>query len=411
VIRRWLVFNGVGVLGFGVQLGVLSALLAWTDWHYTLATALAVEAAVLHNFVWHQRCTWRDREVAGRASLLERLWRFHLLNGAISLAGNVAIVWFLAGKAGVHPLPANAIAVMACSVVNFAGSEVLVFRTATVALLALLTASPLLASTPIELTAAELQPQTVAAWQKYERAIDERFNNLTSASQPFFAHDLFKRDGTWRSAAIKGQVVMFQADRPLPGGATIDVPDGKIHHWIGAIFVPNTTVQALVDRLTRVAGSEAGSYEDVIASKLLSRDGNALRVYMKIRREAPLVTVTYNTEHQVQFRSLGGPRATNRSVATKIAELVQAGTPQESEQRPGADSGFLWRLNAYWRYEETNGGVLIECESVSLSRGIPMLARPFVGGIVDRIARESLEKTLVSLRKILGREVTAARAR
>jgi putative flippase GtrA len=405
------VFNGVGVLGFGVQLGVLAALLAWTDWHYTLATAVAVEAAVLHNFVWHQRCTWRDRGAAGTTSVLDRLWRFHLLNGAISLIGNVTIVWLLASHAGFHPLLANAIAVIACSVVNFAGSEVLVFRTATVALLALLTTSPLLAATPSELTAAELTPQTLAAWQKYERAVDERFHNLNAEAQPFFVHDAFKRAGTWRDAAIKGQVVMFQAERPIPGGATIDVPDGKIHHWVGAIFVPNTTVHALVDRLIRIAGSEAGSYEDVIASKLLSRDGNAVRVYMKIRRDAPLVTVTYNTEHQVQFRSLGGPRATNRSVATKIAELAKAGTPQEYEKRQGDDSGFLWRLNAYWRYEETNGGVLIECESVSLSRGIPMLARPFVGGIVDRIARESLEKTLVSLRKVLGRELTAARAR
>jgi putative flippase GtrA len=404
------VFNGVGVLGFGVQLGVLAALLAWTDWHYTLATALAVEAAVLHNFVWHQRCTWRDREAAGTTSVLDRLWRFHLLNGAISLIGNVAIVWLLAGKAGLHPLPANAIAVIACSVVNFAGSEVLVFRTATIALLALLAAPPLRAATPSELTAAELTPPTLAAWQKYERAVDERFNNLTANAQPFFVHDAFKRAGTWRDAAIKGQVVMFQADRPIHGGATIDVPDGKIHHWVGAIFVPNTTVHAVVDRLIRVAGSEAGSYEDVIASKLLSRDGNALRVYMKIRREQ-FVTVTYNTEHQVQFRSLGGPRASNRSVATKIAELAKVGTPQEYEKRQGNDSGFLWRLNAYWRYEETNGGVLIECESVSLSRSVPWGLRPFIGGVVNGIARESLEKTLVSLRKVLGRELTAARTR
>ncbi len=410
MIRRWLVFNGVGVLGFALQLAVLAALLAWTNWHYTVATALAVEAAVLHNFLWHQRCTWRDREARGTACVLGRLWRFHLLNGAISLIGNVAIVWLLAAKTGVHPVPANAIAVIACSVVNFAGSEVLVFRTATVALLALLTASPLLAATPEELTAAELTPPTLAAWQKYERAVDERFNGLTSSTQPFFVHDAFKRDGTWRRTAINGQVVMFQADRPLPGGATIDVPDGKIHHWVGAIFVPNTTVQALVDRLIRVAGSEAGSYEDVIASKLLSRDGNALRVYMKIRREQ-YVTVTYNTELQVQFRSLGGPRATNRSVATKIAELAKVGTPQEYEKRQGNDSGFLWRLNAYWRYEETNGGVLIECESLSLSRNVPWGFRLFVGGIVNGIARESLEKTLVSLRNVLARELTASRAR
>ena len=58
------------------------------------------------------------------------------------------------------------------------------------------------------------------------------------------------------------------------------------------------------------------------------------------------------------------------------------------------DNGFLWRLNAYWRYEAWNGGVLVECESVSLSRPVPLLLRPMAGPIVDRIARESLEGTL-----------------
>ena len=69
----------------------------------------------------------------------------------------------------------------------------------------------------------------------------------------------------------------------------------------------------------------------------------------------------------------------------------------------GNDHGFLWRLNAYWRYEQVNGGVLIECESVSLSRSVPVLLRPFVTGTVERIARDSLQKTLVSLRTELTR--------
>jgi hypothetical protein len=61
--------------------------------------------------------------------------------------------------------------------------------------------------------------------------------------------------------------------------------------------------------------------------------------------------VTYNTEHSVEYRRLGGRRATSRAVATRIAELADAGTPAEREKGPGQDHGFLWRLNAYWRYE------------------------------------------------------------
>jgi hypothetical protein len=122
---------------------------------------------------------------------------------------------------------------------------------------------------------------------------------------------------------------------------------------------------------------------------------------MKLRRSA-IITVTYNTEHQVEYRRLGPRRATARSVATRIAELADAGTPREREKGPDDDSGFLWRLNAYWRYEELDGGVLIECESVSLSRNAPFGLRTLVGPIVERIARESLEKTLRTLRVVLS---------
>jgi hypothetical protein len=114
-----------------------------------------------------------------------------------------------------------------------------------------------------------------------------------------------------------------------------------------------------------------------------------------------VVTVTYNTEHAVEYRRLGSARATGRSVSTRIAELENAGTPQEREKPDGRDQGFLWRLNAYWRYEAANGGVLIECESMSLSRDVPALLKWFVGGMVEGVARESLERTLSSLKRAL----------
>ena len=122
---RFLRFNTVGVLGFAIQLGVLTALLH-LNVHYLAATALAVEAAILHNFLWHERWTWRDRPVTGRARL-GRLWRFHAVNGFVSLAGNVLLMRLLVGTLGVPPLAANVIAVIACSLINFSGSDRIVF--------------------------------------------------------------------------------------------------------------------------------------------------------------------------------------------------------------------------------------------------------------------------------------------
>ena len=131
----------------------------------------------------------------------------------------------------------------------------------------------------------------------------------------------------------------------------------------------------------------------MLASKILEDRGDTLRVYLKLTRKE-LITVTYNTEHLVELTRHGPGRASSRSVATKIAELADAGTPREREKPAGSDLGLLWRLNAYWWYEEVPGGVLVECESLSLSRGIPLLLKPFASGTVDRIARESMARTL-----------------
>ena len=129
-IRRWLAFNAVGAAGVVLQLAVVAVLVHGWGVHYLLATGVAVEAAILHNFVWHQRWTWRDRPVPSRRAAAERLARFHLLNGAVSLAGNLTAMAALTGALQMDPVPANMIAIAACSFVNFALSHTLVFRTA-----------------------------------------------------------------------------------------------------------------------------------------------------------------------------------------------------------------------------------------------------------------------------------------
>jgi putative flippase GtrA len=391
-VRRWLLFNGVGVMGVAVQLGVLALLVHGLGIHYLVATALAVEAALLHNFVWHQRWTWRDRPVRTTRDMLVRLGHFHLLNGAVSLVGNVAVMWALA----------QTVPMVACSIVNFCGSELVVFRTAgataLTVILVLLTGASASANAGPEL-AIELKPATLAAWQAYEQKVDERYQRLTAAGSPFFALDEYGI-AKWRDTVRAGGVAMERIDTPAPRTARPTIPEGRVHHWIGAVFVPGLTVADVVRRLQEGAGRESQSYKDVLASKLLSKAGDKLTVFLKLRRESVL-TVVYNTEHAVEYRRLGGTRATSRSVATKIAELADAGTPQEREKPAGTDRGFLWKLNAYWRYEQVDGGVIIECESISLSRGVPALLRPFISGVVDGIARDALDKTLASVRGVL----------
>lgn len=378
---RVVIFNVVGILGLGLQLIALWMLIS-SGVTLTLATLLAVELAVLHNFAWHQRWTWRDRPTTSRRGTAERLVRFHLANGAVSLVGSVVLTTLLVQKAGWAPLVANAAATIGCALVNYFASDILVFRASTIALA--------LAFIPSVTARAEQPSAAIAGWDKHVSAVEKRFADASSA----FALDVEKVP-RWRERVKADEIVLHEVETP-------GVDDGKLHHWAGAIYIPHTTVQRVVDRLLEYAGRESEFYPEVKASRLIHRDGDRVRVYLRLYRDAGPVEATYNTEHAVEYRRAAA-RATARSVSTKIAELDKAGTPQEREKRPGEDNGFLWRLNAYWRYEQFVDGVLIECESVSLSRSVPWLIRPLANPIVDRIARESLRNTLTSLRAFLRR--------
>jgi putative flippase GtrA len=131
---RWWKFNFVGGMGIVVQFSALFALKSILHFDYLFATAIAVEAAVVHNFVWHEQFTWADRTngaaavtVSSRNSL-PRLLRFHLANGAVSLFGNLALMKVMVGAEHMNYLAANAIAIALCSVVNFVASEEWVFK-------------------------------------------------------------------------------------------------------------------------------------------------------------------------------------------------------------------------------------------------------------------------------------------
>jgi len=128
LVLRWLKFNFVGAIGIVIQLGCLAVLKNLLHLHYLAATALAVETAVLHNFAWHQRFTWKDRPGGSRRTALLRLLRFHLGNGLISILGNMAIMAALVGGMRIHYLIANVISIALCSFANFAAGEWFVFR-------------------------------------------------------------------------------------------------------------------------------------------------------------------------------------------------------------------------------------------------------------------------------------------
>jgi putative flippase GtrA len=127
---RWLKFNAVGGIGVIVQLACLAVLTTACHVDYLLATALAVEAAVLHNFLWHERFTWADRGRAGFLDSLTRLAKFNVTTGVFSMAGNVVFMRLFVGLAHLPFILANLASIAACSLANFVVSDRVVFRPA-----------------------------------------------------------------------------------------------------------------------------------------------------------------------------------------------------------------------------------------------------------------------------------------
>jgi putative flippase GtrA len=120
---RWLKFNLVGGMGIVVQMLILVVLKAGFHLNYLIATALAVEAAVLHNFLWHERFTWANRAGAS----FTRFLKFNLTTGLLSIAGNLGLMKLLVGIGHMNYLLANGLTITACSVVNFLVSDGFVF--------------------------------------------------------------------------------------------------------------------------------------------------------------------------------------------------------------------------------------------------------------------------------------------
>ena len=127
LLLRWLKFNAVGALGVGVQLGTLALLVSGLRMDYLVATALAVESAVMHNFIWHEYFTWRDRTRKAHSGFLRRMLSFHASNGMVSLFGNLLLMRLLVGIARMPYVAANMLAIAICGLFNFLLAELVVF--------------------------------------------------------------------------------------------------------------------------------------------------------------------------------------------------------------------------------------------------------------------------------------------
>ncbi len=264
--------------------------------------------------------------------------------------------------------------------------------------LLLLFAPGLVASGAAEPAAANLKPNTVAAFNGYVQLTDARNNDeLRRETNLLWIDSLPENERAQAYSALKRGEVKMRKLETLENGEKIRCPGGMIHHWTGVVSIPGAKLQDVL-RVLQDYDDHAQYYApDVERSKIESHDGDHFVVFLRFRRHK-IITVVLNTQHDVGYFRDSETREHSRSSATRIAEVENAGKPNEREKAPGEDGGFLWRMETWWRMEERDGGVYVQSEVVSLTRDIPTGLGWLIGPFVTSIPKETLTFTLDATR-------------
>jgi hypothetical protein len=175
-----------------------------------------------------------------------------------------------------------------------------------------------------------------------------------------------------------------------------------LHHWRGTAFVAGAKA-ADFERLLRDFDAYPRHFSpQVVEAKMLSEQGDHLQASMRVRQRH-VIAVVMDTAYDIAFGQLDAQHGYSISRSTRIAEIEAAGTSAERVLSSSQEHGFLWRQNTYWSYEERDGGLTMQIESVSLTRSIPIGLGWAVGPFVESVPRESLEFTLRSVCNALRR--------
>ena len=234
---------------------------------------------------------------------------------------------------------------------------------------------------------AEPTPAAVSTFNTYIDTVESGLAQQHRCSTTFLASVDFTR-------LRRGDIVIEQFAPP-------NVPDALLHHWRGTAFVPGATAVGL-DRLLRDFSAYPRLFApQVLQARILAQHGDHVQTMMRVRQQHVL-TVVLDTTYDVTFARLDAQphfnlqRGFSLSRSTQISEVDSPGTTHEHPLPPSEDHGFLWRLNTYWTWEERDGGLYLQIESVSLTRSIPRGLAWAIGPLVQSVPRESLEFTLRS---------------
>jgi len=239
----------------------------------------------------------------------------------------------------------------------------------------------------------QLSPKTLEAFDSYVHSAETEMDQSLHGSGTF----LWSQRVPERAKGVDQGQVLAQF---WSGQEPVKVPNGLIHDWIAAALIPDSNIREILAVMQDYDKHKNTYKPEVIDSKLISREGNDFKVYLRLLKKK-IITVVLDTDHDVHYCPVDATRWKCRSYTTRIAEVEHVGSREERVSPPDSGYGFLWRLNSYWRLEERYAGVVVECRAISLTRDVPFGLGWAIEPIVKKLPKESLINTLEATRQAL----------
>jgi hypothetical protein len=236
-------------------------------------------------------------------------------------------------------------------------------------------------------SAMELESGTLQAWNNYIRIADSHMQARLDGQRPFlWADEVADR----RFRLQRGEILVA----PVSGRGTQAAPNGLIHDWVGAVFIPHATVETFL-----AVANDYNSYKEIYKpavadSKLLACTDQDRRYSLVLQRRVLFVNAAVEGQYQVRNFAVDDRRGYSITATTRMQEIEDYGRSDARRLPPGHGDGFIWRLHSIVRYAERDGGLYLEVEAIALTRDIPASLRWVVKPVVNHLSIDSLTASL-----------------
>lgn len=243
--------------------------------------------------------------------------------------------------------------------------------------------------------ASTLRPDTLAAWNGYIQAVESRLDGRAAAGFLSLCQEPVRRE-----RVRNGEVLAWRNNFKT----SASVPHGLIHDWTGAVFIPGVSIRDVVAVL-----EDYDRYAEYFApvariAKFIGRAADCDSFQVRYVQKALVMTVALDVRYELRYTQLDPARWYSVARSTSVRQIQNYGGPNEWALAPDDASAYVWRAFSICKFEEDDGGVYLEQESIALSRNIPVSLRWLVGPFVDRLSRDLVVGSLRQTRTaVLGR--------